>query len=303
MWVSRLLSHSGSGFSVSTLLLILQVTPEQGTEQGSAGGGRLPGRRSCCIWYHTQNGNSAENRAEAGSALPSLPMSCATSPIGNISTAHYLFPFLLNERHRFVPGSNCQVITTFYPTPYRAQVAWSRDLDHCSWHSLWCSCSDHLYQGWDFHFRPLSHKNISPSGISLQFLHAEVLKALSTSSQIYTTDTDLVPHFPDLTPGCTSLALCLKHMLQPTNSPHSTAHPSCDMTTGFLSDWSALVYIALLNSWRTSIPTSLSLPHLLTDALLQSVSSFHRRLMAVAHQLCTTAKPQHHQLLPINFKP
>lgn len=49
-----------------------------------------------------------------------------------------------------------------------------------------------------------------------------------------------------------------------------------------------------------SIPIGLSLPYLLADLPLQRVSSFHQRLMAEAHQLCTTAKPQHHQLLPFN---
>lgn len=148
MRVSRLLSCSGSGFSVSTLQPPANFASDsrEGTDWGSAGWGRLPGR-SCWVWYHTQNENSAQSRAGAGSALPSLPVSCATSLIRDIGTAHYLFPFLLNEPHRFVPGSNYQLVIPLHPTPYRAQVAWSRDLDHRSWQSFWCSCSEHRYQG------------------------------------------------------------------------------------------------------------------------------------------------------------
>lgn len=108
-------------------------------------------------------------------------------------------------------------------------------------------------------FRPFSLKNLSPSDISLQLLHSEVLKAPSTSPQ---TDIDLAPHFPHLTPGWICwppLKACAPtYELTPKQSTSKLWH---DHHIPF--SLSALIYVALLNSWRTSIPTGLSLPHLL----------------------------------------
>lgn len=140
-------------------------------------------------------------------------------------------------------------------------------------------------------FRPFSLENLSPSDISLQLLHSEVLKAPSTSPQ---TDIDLVPHFPHLTPGW----ICWP--------PLKACAPTYELTPKQSTS----------KLWHDHhIPFSLKCTHLccsaeqLTDIYshrlifapppCSSVSFFPRRWVADAH--LGLQSPQHHQLLPINF--
>lgn len=106
---------------LSNSLLILQATLEQGMEWGSAAG---TGCQAEAAGAGTTLRMETAQRAEGtGSSLPSLSIFCAIFLIRDTGTAHSLLPFHLCKPHRFAPGLNYQVITTLYPTPYRAQVA------------------------------------------------------------------------------------------------------------------------------------------------------------------------------------
>lgn len=93
----------------SNPLLILQSTPEQGMEQGSAAG------TGCQVEAAgagtTPRMETAQRQEELAALCHPYPSSVQLSQ-SDIGTAHSLLPFHLNEPHRFVPGLNYQVITT-----------------------------------------------------------------------------------------------------------------------------------------------------------------------------------------------
>lgn len=133
-------------------------------------------------------------------------------------------------------------------------------------------------------------KKISPSDISLQLLHSEVLKALSTSPQ---TDTDVVPHFPHLTPGW----ICWL--------PLKADAPTYELTPKQSTS----------KLWHDHhIPSSLKCTHLCRSAEQLKDIYFHRLIFASPPCSCFllpqetggrcppgAAKPQHHQSLPTNL--
>lgn len=299
MWVSRLQSCSGSGFSISTLQppATFARNSRARTERGSASWGRLPGR-SCWVWYHTQNGNSVESRVESWQCSAILThLLCNFTHQGHwhCSLSFFLFSWnlflvqtirwlqhitLLPIGHKW---HEAEIWTTAPGKAYSFLVLSTNTRDKILISGL---CLRKPFHRQEFLYSFCALRCLKPLAHPLRFTRVSL--TLFPTSLIRRQAASLLP---------SAWSACSNLPTHPTGKHvQAVTWPS----DSFLCKVCSFTLLCWTPEKHLSIPIGLSLPYLLADLLLQRVSSFHQRLMAEAHQQCTTAEPQHHQLLPIN---